>query len=95
MSIQSAQAFRQQVNANPALQESVSSHFNNGVIDYAALADLARSQGFDVSTDDAISVLSTASDELSDFEMELVSGGFPPRMGLGKEGTKGSGFGRS
>ncbi len=88
MSIQSAQAFRQQVNANPALQESVSGHFNNGVIDYAALADLARSQGFDVSTDDAISVLSTASDELSDFEMELVSGGIPIHQSLNKKEAK-------
>ena len=75
MSIQSAQAFRQQVNANPALQEMVSRHFHNGTIDYAALAELARAEGFDVNTEDAVAALSTTSDELSDFEMELVSGG--------------------
>ena len=53
----------------------VSRHFHNGMIDYAALAELARSEGFDVNTEDAVAMLSTGSDELSDFEMELVSGG--------------------
>ena len=82
MSIQSAQAFRQQVNANPALQETISRHFHNGMLDYAALAELARAEGFDVSAEDAAAALSTSSDELSDFEMELVSGGTTsgPRM---------------
>ncbi|GAB3433797.1 Nif11 family protein [Massilia solisilvae] len=75
MSIQAAQDFRQQTNASPALQAEVARHFNNGSIDYAALAELGRKHGHDFSAEDAVAVLSTPSDELSDFEMELVSGG--------------------
>lgn len=75
MSIQAAQEFRQQTNASPALQAEVARHFANGSIDYAALAELGRKHGHNFSTEDAVAVLSAPSDELSDFEMELVSGG--------------------
>lgn len=75
MSIQAAQNFRQQTNASPELQAEVARHFSNGSIDYAALAELGRKHGHDFSAEDAVAVLSAPSDELSDFEMELVSGG--------------------
>ncbi|GAB3433787.1 Nif11 family protein [Massilia solisilvae] len=82
MSIQAAQAFRQQTNASPALQAEVARHVSNGTIDYAALAELGRMHGHDFSAEDAVAVLSAPDDELSDFEMELVSGGFlvPPQF---------------
>ncbi|GAB3407395.1 Nif11 family protein [Massilia agilis] len=81
MSIQAAQAFRQQTNASPALQAEVLGHVSNGTIDYAALAELGRKHGHVFSAEDAVAVLSAPSDELSDFEMELVSGGaiIPPQ----------------
>lgn len=75
MSLQAAQAFRQQANASPALQSQVAGFFQNGNIDYEGLAALARSHGHEVTTEDAIAALSGADDELSDFEMELVAGG--------------------
>lgn len=86
MSIEAAQAFRQQTNSSPELQAAVASHFKNGSIDYAALAALGRQHGHDVTTEDAVAVLSSESDELSDFEMELVSGGIliPPSMDKGR-----------
>lgn len=91
MSIQAAQDFRQQTNASPALQAEVARHFNNGSIDYAALAELGRKHGHDFTAEDAVTVLSAPSDELSDFEMELVSGGtcMPPQRKF-----DGSGIGR-
>ncbi|GAB3433792.1 Nif11-like leader peptide family RiPP precursor [Massilia solisilvae] len=82
MSIQAAQAFRQQTNTSPALQAEVARHVSNGTIDYAALAELGRKHGHDFTAEDAVTVLSAPSDELSDFEMELVSGGtlIPPQF---------------
>jgi predicted ribosomally synthesized peptide with nif11-like leader len=75
MSIQAAQAFRQEVNQNPELQALVGTHIQAGGINAEALAALAREHGHDVSTDDVIATLSAANDELSDFEMDLVAGG--------------------
>jgi predicted ribosomally synthesized peptide with nif11-like leader len=82
MSIQAAQDFRQQVNASADLQAAVAGHVKDGNIDYAGLSTLGRSHGYEFSANDAKSALSAASDELSEFEMELVSGGFimPPQF---------------
>lgn len=91
MSIQAAQEFRQQVNASAALQAAVSTKVNNGAIDYAGLAQLGSEHGFAFSAEEAEQALSTSSDELSEFEMELVSGGFLPPPTFDK---KQSHFGR-
>lgn len=88
MSIQAAHDFRQQVNQNAALQAEVARLIQNGSVDYAGLAGLARQHGHDVSTEDVSAALSAASDELSEFEMELVSGGFPPMPYPVKNGKK-------
>ncbi len=75
MSIQAAQEFRQRVSASPELQEQIAATVKNGEIDLPALVDLGRSNGFAFSVVDAENALASVSDELSDFEMELVAGG--------------------
>ena len=82
MSIIAAQNFRQHVNRMSTLQAEVAPYFTNGVIDYAGIAELGSRSGFDFTAEEAKQVLSTDDDELSDFEMEMVSGGvmIPPSM---------------
>ncbi len=75
MSLHSAQEFRRQVSASPELQEAVAAKVSDGVIDFAGVSEIGRSKGFEFSAEDAKNALATQSDELSDFEMELVSGG--------------------
>ncbi len=94
MSIQAAQQFRQHVNASPALQAQVAGSFVNGEVDYSGLSELGRGCGFDFSADEAKSALAAAQDELSDFEMELVSGGIVSAGFEKEETSRGSGFGK-
>jgi hypothetical protein len=77
MSIIAAQNFRQHINRMSTLQAEVAPYFSNGAIDYAGLAQLGSRSGFDFTAEEARQVLSTSDDELSDFEMEMVSGGIP------------------
>ncbi len=75
MSRQAVQAFREQVNTSPALQAEVARHVSKGVVNYAAIGELARAHGFEFTLAEAQAALAANDDELSDFEMELVSGG--------------------
>jgi hypothetical protein len=75
MSIIAAQNFRQHINRMSTLQAEVAPYFSNGVIDYVGLSQLGSRSGFDFTAEEARQVLSTGDDELSDFEMEMVSGG--------------------
>lgn len=93
MSIIAAQHFRQHVNRMSTLQAEVAPYFTNGVIDYAGLAQLGSRSGFDFTAEEAKQVLSTDDDELSDFEMEMVSGGTITPPSMDKSSNK-SRFGR-
>lgn len=75
MSIIAAQNFRQHINRMSTLQAEVAPYFSSGVIDYVGLAQLGSRSGFDFTAEEARQVLSASDDELSDFEMEMVSGG--------------------
>ncbi len=75
MSIQAAQAFRQHVNASTVLQEEVARHVVDGTVDFAGVAGLGRRHGFEFTPEDAQAVVSANDSELSEFELELVSGG--------------------
>lgn len=94
MSITAAENFRQHVNRMSTLQAELVRYVDNGTIDYSGLADLGSRSGFDFTPAEAKQVLSTASDELSDFEMELVSGGSAPRGDLKSTGKSFGRFGR-
>lgn len=93
MSIIAAQNFRQHVNRMSTLQAEVAPYFTNGAIDYAGLAQLGSRSGFDFTAEEAKQVLSTEDDELSDFEMEMVSGGIIVPPNIQKSGGQ-SRFGR-
>lgn len=84
MSFLSAQAFSRHVSEHPELHNRIARCTDNGGIDPLALAELARSQGFDVSPADAVAVLSIACGALSGLERALVSGG-TGRGGLASE----------
>jgi len=74
MSVESIEKFRERINDDSALQEEFLTAFQEGP---AALVALAKANGFEFTeaeADAAIEELSQGG-ELSDFELELVSGG--------------------
>jgi predicted ribosomally synthesized peptide with nif11-like leader len=89
MSIIAAQNFRQHVNRMSTLQAEVAPYVSNGVIDYAGIAELGSRSGFDFTAEEAKQVLSRDDDELSDFEMEMVSGGTMTPPSLKSHGGQG------
>lgn len=93
MSIIAAQNFRQHVNRMSTLQAEVAPYISNGVIDYAGIAELGSRSGFDFTAEEAKLVLSKEDDELSDFEMEMVSGGVLMPANFKSQGGQGK-FGR-
>jgi predicted ribosomally synthesized peptide with nif11-like leader len=84
MSMQSLQSFREKVNINPDLEAAIKTCLNgpDGVLDADAVVALGRQQGFDFSQEELLSAMRGTggeglSEELSDLELELVSGGNP------------------
>ncbi|HEX8604620.1 MAG TPA: hypothetical protein VF774_18375 [Pseudoduganella sp.] len=74
MSVTAAHSFRHHVNRMSTLQAEVAPCFQNGIIDYAGLAQLGSRSGFDFTADEARKVLA-APGELSAFEREMVAEG--------------------
>lgn len=74
MIVESIEKFRERVNDDRSLQPAFLEAFAQGP---AALATLAKTQGFEFSEAEASSALAELSKggDLSDFELELVSGG--------------------
>lgn len=82
MSLQTAQAFREHVSADPALQAAIRQCLSPaGVFDPAAIVAVGQRNGFQFSTADVDAVLTGDDTELSDFELELVSAGIPSDCG--------------
>lgn len=71
MSMQSLNEFRGKVNGNAQLEEAVRACG----LDLDAMAALGRSQGFEFTRDEIVATFSAPSVELSDLELEMVSGG--------------------
>ena len=74
MNDQDIQNFRTRVSQDPALQAQFFDAWQDSC---GALASLARQNGFDATTDGVLAAITKVSDsgELTDFELELVSGG--------------------
>ena len=82
MTTQAFEQFRSQVSTNPALQAAVAACFtsatssdSNGSNGFTKLAALGKSHGFDFTEAQARQATAAGTATLSDFELELVSGG--------------------
>ena len=75
MTIESAAAFRAEVNNNDQLQKSVAEVLKTGSI--GDLVSLGEKSGHTFSESEAIELINgiEEEDELSEFELELISGG--------------------
>ena len=75
MTIESAAAFRAEVNNNDQLQKSVAEVLKTGTI--GDLVSLGEKSGHTFSESEAIELINGIGeeDELSEFELELISGG--------------------
>ncbi|NVJ92292.1 MAG: Nif11 family protein [Methylocystaceae bacterium] len=67
--------FRKLVASDQALQTEVAKTVGNGSWDPAALIKLGEANGLSFTSDDIVNILSEEDDELSDFELEMVSAG--------------------
>ncbi len=87
MSIDAAQAFRKQVNGNQALETEVRSCVRqDGSLDVDAVVTLGKQRGFNIEAADLVALFGANDDELSDFELELVSAGLPTQCNGGMQG---------
>jgi predicted ribosomally synthesized peptide with nif11-like leader len=84
MSLQSLQSFREKVNGNPDLEAAIKGCLTgpSGAVDADAVSAIGKRNGFDFSAEDVRGAMSGAgigamNDELSDFELEVVSAGNP------------------
>ena len=79
MTTQIFEQFRYQVSTNPALQAAVAACFSSPASSdsngFTKLAALAKSHGFDFTDAQARQATAASTANLSDFELELVSGG--------------------
>lgn len=83
MSQQGISTFRQKVAGSPELQQQIRAGVAGENFDIAALG---KSHGCEFTADEVSVVLSSG--ELSDFELEMVSGGATKAVGsTGREGT--------
>jgi len=92
MSTNSVLEFRSRLNESPELQTELRSK-SDGEIYAEDIVDLAKTNGFDFSVEDLEQTVSDGQDtELSDFELEMVSGG--TFKSKGSTGGGGGGGGR-
>ena len=79
MTTHAFEQFRYQVSTNPALQAALAACFSSPASSdsngFTKLAALAKSHGFDFTEAQARQATSAGTATLSDFELELVSGG--------------------
>ncbi|MGQ0655180.1 MAG: Nif11-like leader peptide family natural product precursor [Betaproteobacteria bacterium] len=89
MSEQSLQSFREKLNGNAQLEADVRGCLTGpaGGLNIDALAALGQRHGFDFTADEVRTAMAAANDELSDFELEVVS------AGIGGGGNGGKGWG--
>ena len=79
MTTQTFEQFRAQVNTDKGLQAQVAACFSSAPTDgftgFDKLAALGKSHGFEFTAQDVRGVVAADGAKLSDFELELVSGG--------------------
>ena len=89
MSTNSVLEFRSRLNESPELQTELRSK-SDGEIYAEDIVDLAKTNGFDFSVEELDQTVSEGQDtELSDFELELVSGGKGSKNQGGRSGDDG------
>lgn len=78
MTIEAATEFRAMVNETPALQLIVRGLVNkDGLIEVEDAIKLGLKHGYVIDEQDIIALTTNDNDELSDFELEMVSAGVP------------------
>jgi len=78
MTIKAANEFRQTVNGNPELEEALRGLMgDDGLLNLSEAAKLGAKYGYEFSEADVEALYSNDNDELSDFELEMVSAGLP------------------
>lgn len=82
MTIESLNQFREKLSADTELQEAMRGLLgSDGMLDLAAAVALGEQHGFQFTAEDITSAASNDNDELSDFELEMVSAGAPLQSG--------------
>jgi len=78
MTLKAATDFREIVNQDPALAETLRGLLDgNGLLNLPEAVKLGAQHGFEYSEADIQALFSNDNDELSDFELEMVSAGLP------------------
>jgi len=78
MTIEAAIEFRAMVNETPALQSAVWDLMgSDGLLDLPETVKLGQQHGYVFGEKDIESLIANDNDELSDFELEMVSAGVP------------------
>jgi len=76
MSIQSVNEFRNKVKGNAELENELRGLVGtDGALDMPAAIKLGEQHGYTISADDIVAVFANDDEELSDFELEMVSAG--------------------
>jgi len=76
MTHEAATEFRAIVNQDPALEQTLRGLLDgDGLLKLPEVVKLGEQHGFSFSEDDIIAVFANDNDELSDFELEMVSAG--------------------
>ena len=80
MTIEAANEFRQAVKDNVELEGKIRTLFNEeGLLDLSATASLGLKHGYIFNEGDVEAIFANDNDDLSDFELEMVSAGVPIR----------------
>jgi len=78
MSIESVNEFRDKVKNSPELETVLRElFFSDGRLDLPGAVKLGEQHGFSFSEDEIVALFANDNDELSDFELEMVSAGAP------------------
>ncbi len=86
MTIEAATEFRAMVNETPALQSAIRELMNDdGLLDLAGTKKLGQQHGYLFEENDIEVLIANDNDELSDFELELVSAGAPINCDSGSQ----------
>jgi len=81
MTIESVNEFREKIKNNSELEAVVRGLFgSDGMLDLPAAVKLGEQHGFTFSESDIDAAFANDNDELSDFELEMVSAGQPTRI---------------
>lgn len=89
MSIEAAIEFRAMINETPALQSAVRELMDEeGILDLQETAKLGQQHGYAITASEVETLIANDNDELSDFELEMVSAGLPVNTSGGNGGIR-------